>query len=129
MHGYTKPYFLDETGRFFRDETGNLDHFDTIPMEIVIGRNNLGNELPKALAGVIVNSEKARGARITASVDNGEFLNLGELDRTNKRLDARNLPEVHDVNYKISHNSPGEAPIINGITTYFSQTETLYATR
>jgi hypothetical protein len=23
MNGYTKPYFTDETGRLFRDETGN----------------------------------------------------------------------------------------------------------
>ena len=129
MHGYTKPYFIDETGRLFRDETGNLDHFDTIPMEVVFGRNNLGNELPKALSGALVNSERARGAQLLTSVDNGEFLFVGELDKTNKRLDMRNLPAGHDVNYKISHNSPGEAPIINGITTYFSQTETQYAAR
>jgi hypothetical protein len=44
MNGYTKPYFTDETGRLFRDETGNLDNADPIPMEIEFGRNNLGTD-------------------------------------------------------------------------------------
>lgn len=126
MHGYTKPYFTDDTGRLFRDETGDLDNADTIPMEVELGRNNFGTDQQKAYLSVLVDSENARGAILQYSIDGGRFETLGQItDRVTKLMFSQNdqLIEGRDINYKIVHNDGGSAPIINGLTTYFSMRE------
>lgn len=125
MHGYTKPYFIDETGRVFRDETGNLDHFDTIPFEVEIGRSNFGVEQLKNYLGCYVESESARTALLMASVDNGQFKDVGQIIKDVEKIDFANL-KGRDINYKISHNDGGEPPVIDGIASYWSHLETGY---
>jgi hypothetical protein len=81
MNGYTKPYFTDETGRLFRDETGNLDNADPIPMEIEFGRNNFSTDQLKQYFDAI-DSENARGGIMQYSLDNGAFNTLGQTTAT-----------------------------------------------
>jgi hypothetical protein len=122
MHGYTKPYFTDETGRLFRDETGNLDNFDTIPMEVEFGRNNFGTDQLKEYLSILVDSENARGGVIQYSLDNGSFNTLGQTVETSTKLSFPTngqLKEGHDINFKFVHNDPGAAPAFNGLSTYF----------
>jgi hypothetical protein len=126
MNGYTKLYFTDETGRLFRDETTNLDNFDSIPMEIEIGRDNLGSEQLKRFISVLVDSENARGAVIQYSIDGGPFLTLGQVtDNIQKMVfpQGGQMPEGRDIDYKIVHNDTGDPPVINGLTTYTSYAE------
>lgn len=126
MNGYTKPYFTDETGRLFRDETGNLDNADSIPMEIEVGRDNLGTDQTKRFLSVLVDSENARGALLQYSFDGGPFLTLGQItDNIEKMVFSNNgqTPEARDIDYKIAHNDTGDAPVINGFTTYTSKAE------
>lgn len=128
MNGYTKPYFTDETGRLFRDETGNLDNADSIPLEIEIGRSNMGTDQTKKFLSALVDSESARGAVIQYSIDGGPFNTLGQVtDNVTKLLfpQGGQLIEGRDVNYKFVHNDTGDPPIINGITTYHSLSELL----
>lgn len=127
MNGYTKPYFTDETGRLFRDETGNLDHVDTIPMEIEWGRNNFGLDQAKTYSSVLVDSENARGGSLQYSIDGDQYKSLQ--DQINKpvsllRFNQREqMNEGRDISYKFVHNDKGDAPIINGLTSFFSVTE------
>jgi len=126
MNGYTKPYFTDETGRLFRDETTNLDNFDPIPMEIEIGRDNFGTDQKKKYMSVLVDSENARNAILQYSLDGGPFNTLGEINDTITQLifpQAGQLKVSRDIDYKIVHNDSGDPPIINGLTTYFSLEE------
>lgn len=126
MHGYTKPYFTDDTGRLFRDETGNKDNFDPIPLEIEIGRDNLGNDQVKKFISVIVDSETARGAVVQYSIDGKEFFTLGQITENVQKLvfpQNNQILEGRDINYKIVHNDLGDPPTINGITTYTSLAE------
>lgn len=128
MHGYTKPYFTDETGRLFRDETGNLDNADTIPMKIRYGRNNLGVEQAKTFHSVIINSENARGTKVQYSIDGGRFKTLGEITDNSQSFtfpQGGQQIEGRDIDYQIVHNDTGTRPIINGISTYFNVTETI----
>lgn len=129
MHGYTKPYFTDDTGRLFRDETGNLDHVDPIPMEVELGRNNFGFNQKKIFDSILVDSEKARGARLQYSIDGGPFKTFREqiTDKVTKIQfpQGDQLIEGRDINYKFVHNDKGEAPVINGITTYYSVSEAI----
>ena len=126
MNGYTKPYFTDETGRLFRDETGNTDNGDSIPMEIEIGRSNFGSDQKKTYLSVLVDSENARGTTIQYAVDGGRFEALGIVNSNVSKLvfpQRGQLIEGRDINYKIVHNDKGEPAIINGLVTYFSTTE------
>lgn len=123
MHGLVKPYFLDDTGRFFRDETGDLDHQDTIPMEVEIGRNPFQTDLPKDYTGAIVTSTQARTAQLLYSINGGEFKNLGQLDNRVKVMKFQPGQQGNDINYKFTHNDPGERPIIDGPTTQYNERE------
>lgn len=122
MNGYTKPYFTDETGRLFRDETGNLDNFDSVPMEIEIGRNNFGTDQLKAYMSILVDSENARGALVQYALDNGPFNTLGQLTEPSTKISLptnSQLSEAHDINYKIVDNTQGDPTAVNGMSTYF----------
>jgi hypothetical protein len=126
MSGYTKPYFTDETGRLFRDETGNLDNADPIPMEIEIGRSNFSTDQRKTYLSVMVDSENARTASLQYSIDGGRFETLGQLTNEVELLtfpQGNQLKEGRDINYKLVHNDKGDPPVLNGITTYFNVKE------
>lgn len=126
MNGYTKPYFTDETGRLFRDETGNLDNFDPIPFEIEIGRDNLGTDQKKRYMSVLVDSENARGATLHYSLDGGSFNVLGQItDPVSQFIfpQAGQIKVSRDINFKIVHNDSGDPPVINGLTVYMSMEE------
>ena len=128
MHGYTKPYFTDDTGRLFRDETGNLDNADPIPMEIEWGRNNLGTDQVKTFNTVMVDSEKARGALLQYSLDGSPFKTLGQVTDNIEKLQFPQRGqsiEGRDINYKLVHNDTGDPPSVNGLTTYYSVTESV----
>lgn len=125
--GYTKPYFTDETGRLFRDETGNLDHNDSIPMEIEIGRTTFGLPQSKIYNAVMIDSENPRGASLQYSIDGGAFQTFNKPITDNITTlmfpQRGQLPEGRDIDYKIVHNDKGSAPVVNGITTFYSVSE------
>lgn len=120
MHGYTKPYFIDEIGRLWRDETGSLDGVDTIPFEVEMGRNTFGTPLNKYFVGAIIHTEKARGAQIMVSIDQGQFKDMGQVNADMTEIKFPMNTDGRDINYKIVHNDAGDAPVFNGVTTYFS---------
>lgn len=123
MNGYTKPYFLDETGRFWRDETGNLDGVDTIPFEIQMGRNNQGTGFKKNYISSIIQTEKARGANIAVSLDGGQFRQIGQVNSDVQEIKMTGY-SGRDIDFKITHNDRGDGPSFDGITTYWSLAET-----
>lgn len=128
MHGYTKLYFTDDTGRLFRDETTNLDNADPIPMELEMGRTNFGTDQKKNYLSVLIDSEKARGATIQYQIDGGNFITLGQITEPIQKLifpQGNQLIEGRDISYKFVINDTGEPPVINGLTTYYSVSERL----
>jgi hypothetical protein len=128
MHGYTKPYFTDETGRLFRDETGNTDNGDSIPMEIELGRDTFGTGQVKDYFSVVTDAENARGMILQYSVDGGPFKTLGQLTDFINVFPFRQggqAIEGRDIDYKVVHNDEGELPMLNGLTTYRSVIETI----
>lgn len=121
MNGYTKPYFTDDTGRLFRDETTNTDNSESIPLDIEWGRNNLGTDQLKIFMSVIIDSENARGATLKYSIDNAPFETLCQIVDNVHVVTfpaGGQLVEGRDINYKLTHNDKGEQPVINGIVTY-----------
>lgn len=123
MNGYTKPYFIDETGRLWRDETGNVDGPDTIPFEVQMGRNNQGSGLKKNYVGCIVETERARGANVMVSLDGGQFKNVGQIMHDVEEIIFPGDFYGRDIDYKLIHNEDSDAPIFDGVTNYFSMEE------
>lgn len=123
MHGYKKAYFTDDTGRLFRDETGNKDHNDTIPYEVTLGKNDFNIGLSKNYIAAVVDSENARTAQVSYSVDGKDYIGLGQIDSDAVELKFRAGVTGRNIQYKFTHNDPGDAPAINGIETYFSSEE------
>ena len=126
MNGYTKPYFQDDTGRVFRDETGFTDHGDPIPYEVELGNNNFNNDLHKNYIGAVVDAEAARTMQVMYSVDNGEWQRLGQVDEKVKEMTFPHNSRGRKIKYKFTHNDDGEPPKLNGISTFYSVEERLY---
>lgn len=128
MHGYTKPYFTDDTGRLFRDETGNTDNGESIPFEVETGRDNFGSDQMKNYLSVIVDAEHARGMTVQYSVDGHQYKTLGQCVDNITTLTfpqgGQNI-EGRDISYKIVHNDSGDPPVLNGFSTYYSLSETV----
>lgn len=132
--GYFKPYFTDDTGKVFRDETGNSDGAypgfvgDPIEFEIETGRTNFGSELVKNYIGAYISSENARGARIKVSVhgvdENPQYQNVGQITGPISQITfPANMTTGRDISMKINHMDLGDRPIIDGISWFSSQME------
>lgn len=128
MSGYTKPYFTDETGRLWRDETTNKDGVDTIPVDIKTGRTNMGTDQNKNMISVIVNSENARGGLLYYSLDGGEYEQLGQITSPVQRFvfpQKNQLIMARDVDFRFVHNDSGDPSVFNGLTVFWSAAETM----
>ncbi len=128
MNGYTKPYFTDDTGRLYRDETGNLDDADTIPMRVRFGASNCGVPQGKGFHSVLVDVEDARGAILQYSIDGGDFITLGQITQDSQTFVFRQndqLVEGRTIDYQLVHNSRGTPPVFNGQTTYYNLNESV----
>lgn len=123
MNGYTKPYFTDETGRLFRDETGNLDNADIIPFEVEMGRNNFGDNNRKSYVTVLTDTDAAREAVVQYSLDGAQYQTLGQITKPVNKFPFStrdNFPEGRDISYKIVHSDAGDPPVINGVSTTYA---------
>lgn len=125
MHGYKKPYFIDETGRMFRDETTNKDHFDTIPFEVEWGRDNFGSELNKNYHSVTTDADRMEATVLMASIDGGQYKTVGQLTQKIQEHTFKFGTSGHDISYKYLYNDDGNGPIINGQITFWSPLESL----
>lgn len=122
MNGYTKPYFTDETGRLFRDETGNTDHGDTIPFEVELGGSTFGTPARKTYTALMVMSEAARTMQVQYALDGGAYNTLGQLtDDINKLVfpTDEQAVEGRQISYKFVLNDAGDPPILNGLSTTY----------
>lgn len=124
MNGYTKPYFTDETGRLFRDETGNLDNNEVIPFEVELGRTQFIDDTKKTYLSVLTDTEAAREATLQYSVDGGPYQTLGQLTTNVNKFpfSTSQQPNVEgrDISYKFVHSDAGDPPVINGVSTRYN---------
>jgi hypothetical protein len=121
------PYFQDDTGLIIKDEDGNLDISATIPWFVETGRENFGIDELKNYGSVYIYANKARSCLVKFQLDGGEWLTLGELTEPVQKFDFPLNSEGHDINYRLSLNSVGESPIVEGISTHYSVLEGFYA--
>lgn len=128
MNGYTKPYFTDENGYMFRDETGLTDAGLSIPMMVEFGRTNCGTEQNKVFAALQIDSERTRTGVIQYQLDGGVWLTLGQIKDDIETLNFPQRGQIntgHDINLRFMHNNSGDQPYVNGGTLYFNSYESI----
>jgi hypothetical protein len=121
------PYFQDDTGLILKDEDGNLDLTATIPWFMETGRDNFNFDELKSYSSVFIYAAKPAGCLVQYQLEGEGWKTLGELRNTVQKFDFPLNSEGHDINYRLALNAPGEAPIIEGISTHYSILEGYYA--
>lgn len=128
MNGYTKPYFTDENGYLFRDETGLNDAGNSIPMLLEFGRTNCGTEQEKIFESVLLDSERTRAGIMQYQLDNGNWETLGQITEPIGTLvfsQSEQKKIGHDINLRFTHNTLGDPPFFNGWTVYFNNVQSI----
>jgi len=108
MHGIEKPYLGDDTGRIFRDDTGNTDNGKSIPFLIETKRlhQNLPEEI-KTYRKMYVYTKNGQNAVVSVSVDGKDFQVYGQC---NKDFTVVYLKDVKgkDISVRITQNDSGQ---------------------
>lgn len=128
MNGYTKPYFTDENGYLFRDETGLTDNGASIPMLLEFGRTNCGTEQEKIFEAVLVDSERTRTGIMQYKLNNGNWAVLGQIvEEVGELVFSQEYlkKKGHDINLRFTHNSAGDPPFFNGWVVYFNNVQSI----
>lgn len=79
FQGVIKPHWFDEVGQMWVDEYGDDDNGKTIPFNVAIGDDTFGVDEQKSYQGVKLYSTGAIGTKVLASVDKGDFVEVGEI--------------------------------------------------
>lgn len=128
MNGYTKPYFTDENGYMFRDETGLTDAGLTIPALLEFGRTNCGTEQAKIFESVLIDSERTRTGIMQYQLDGGNWETLGQITEEIGELNFNLGTQKkigHDINLRFTHNNQGDPPYFNGWSIYFNSVQSI----
>lgn len=128
MNGYTKPYFTDENGYLFRDETGLTDAGNSIPMMLEFGRTNCGTEQAKIFESALIDSERTRTGLMQYQLDGGNWETLGQIteDIGELTFELKNQKKIgHDINVRFTHNNTGDPPYFNGWSLYFNSVQSI----
>lgn len=128
MTGYLKPYFTDDTGKVFRDNTGNTDAGSLIPFEVELGRTNFGTETVKNYIATYIETENARGAKVLVSIqgvtENPQYRELGQIQFPIDNIEfPSRFTTGRDISYKIVHMDIGDRPVLDGLATFYSELE------
>lgn len=125
--GSRKLYFLDNTGKLFKDDTGDLDDDDTIPYRLLYGRNNSGTISSKTYDGYYIIGHNLAGAKVRVYVDGkpdpielkAVLLSDGYIQAKvgNKNVSGR------DIKLEITHNGKGSPIVVEGYAAYLGAEE------
>lgn len=131
--GYIKPFWFDEVGQMWVDDTGNTDNGKQISLRYAFGDDTFGIDELKSYKGIKVYSTAAVGTKVLLSIDRGEPIEVGEISGAVTVIDfstsKKNLPKGSMVNVIFTNSSSEEAPLIEKATVYYQKEEdTLRAT-
>lgn len=128
MSGNMRLYFLDDTGKMFLDEEGNVDDTATatIPFFVKFGRRKQNTNADKIYTSMDIVGSNVSGAQVRATLDDsGDAVDLGQLTKNVSILQFPNSSNVHgrDINIEITQNSDGDPIEIDETCIYYSPQE------
>jgi len=114
MHGFEKVYFGDNTGRVFRDETGQSDAGTSIPFLIETKRFHMNlPEETKKFRKVFIYTQNGQYAIASISIDGGEWESIGQLSKNTTVINLNKYGR--DIAFRISQNDTGESVTFIGV--------------
>lgn len=116
FNGNRDLYFVSDTGKFCRDNSGNLDGTDPIPLVVRFGRNHSGTSLDKTYQGFYVFGENIAGAEVRCFTNGNtnKAFNLGKLKDNISAVEIGQDVHGRDINLEIAITGKGDPPAIDG---------------
>lgn len=121
--GDVKPHFIDEKGQMWVDEQGTDDNGQAIDWNPEIGNDTFNVDEIKSWKGVKVYSKNCAGAKIYASVDDGQWVEIGQISKAVEAIAIQNLPKGTMINFKVGSSILGDTPQIDKITVWYNREE------
>ena len=116
MHGLEKPYFGDDTGRFYRDETGLTDNGKPIHFLIETKRYHLGlPEETKTMRRAYIHTQDGHQAIVTVIVDGKDTDIKAQLDKNITSVDLGDI-QGRDIAFRVTQNNGGEPVVYIGVS-------------
>lgn len=135
--GKVKAIYIDDHSQVFIDDIGTEDAKasgstgDTIPFNVELGDDTFGVDEKKQYVGIKVYSKNSSGTKIMASVDAGQFMEVGQITQPVQSIKfPEKLPKGTMINLKFVNSSSGDAPEFYKAKVFYNRVEdTFNATR
>jgi hypothetical protein len=114
--GKRKLYAIGDDGNFLRDNEGNLDGTEIIPLIVRFGRGHSGTSLDKLYQGYYIFGENMNGGEVRCYT-NGNTNKPYDLGKLTDNISVVEIgKDVHgrDINLEISITGKGDPPAIDG---------------
>lgn len=121
--GNARPHWFDETGQMWVDEEGTDDNGVAIHMEVEPGNDTFGVDEIKKWIGVKIYSHNAVGSKIYASVDDGEFQEIGQILKPVESIALEKILKGTMINFRITNSFKGDTPQIDKMVVWFNREE------
>jgi hypothetical protein len=126
-----KPIFIDNESQVWIDEEGTTDDGNEIPFIGELGDDTFGVDEKKKYIGIKVYGANVAGTKMMASVDAGQFIDVGEIKTPVASVQfPKTIPEGTMINVKFVNSSSGEPVEIHKAKVFYTRVEdTFNATR
>lgn len=122
--GNIVPTFFDELSNYYVDELGDDDSGSIIPLDVIIGDDNLQVDEIKSFKGLKIYGKDCTSSKVLVSIDYGEWKDCGEM-RTN--IDAlaipKEIPKGTMINVRVTNSAGGTRPEIHKVIVYYTPEE------
>lgn len=119
--GNIQPHFFDQHGNFWVDELGDDDAGETIVMNVEVGDDNFQIDELKSFYGIKVYGKNNSATKILASVDYGEFIEVGEVRNNIDSIKfTPKLPQGTMINVRFVNSSTGDPVQIDKAVIYYN---------
>lgn len=121
--GNFKPHFFDQTGQMWVDEQGTDDNGQAIHMAPELGNDTFGVDEQKNFYGVKVYSHNSASTKIYASVDDGDWQEVGQITKPVQAILLNKVPKGTMINFKFGNSFLGDTPQIDKMVVWFNREE------
>lgn len=122
-NGNIHPFFFDETGQMWVDEEGTDDNGKAISFSFEPGNDNFGVDEIKSWVGIKVYGKNVAGTKILAQVDDGDWMDLGQLTKPVEAISISKLPKGTMINFRPVSSYLGDTPQIDKIVVWYNREE------
>ncbi len=122
-NGNIRPFFFDELGQMWVDEEGTDDNGDAISFSFEPGNDTFGVDEIKSWVGVKIYGKNLTATKLYASVDDGDWIDVGQLNKPVEAIALKGLPNGTMINFRPTSSYKGDTPQIDKVVVWFNREE------